>query len=570
LVGFAGAGATATLIDLANEPAEIYILGEAGSDNLGTSLATGDIDGDGLMDLLAVACFSHPLGGTRTGTLYILWGDQLGQSSVLDLALNPAGVARIFGKPGDDDLACNVASGDFNRDGYDDIVWGHPLTGAQSGKAYIIFGAQAFPETLDLYAQPPDVVTIYGDVEGGTVGRNACACDVDGDDFQDIVLTAPWLDYSETFIIRGRDSFPTVFHTGVSEPGMIRIIDNIPNANMQSVACADLNGDGCDDLLLGAIQAERLVLVYGSPSLSATDSVLLASPTVPIKVVIGEYSHGALGIGVEFGDVDDNGRADLVAGTYLADPMGCYDCGEVYVLYDADALPDTVDLATTTVSMTRVMGFGSSTKYGSRVLCPDLTGDSIDDLVIANYPINVRATASFILGRKFMPSSILLATESGPITRIIEAEKGDRLGYGVTAIDVNSDGIRELMLGAQYADPPGRSNAGIIYGFFSSSLMTAVRQGHTTSFPFHNVPNPFSNETTFRFGDIPSGTIDLAIYDVSGRHVFRKTIPSHRGGALEVVWDGRDERGKEAPSGVYFCRARVGGVTVTHKMVLVR
>lgn len=149
--GLANAG---NLIDLAIEPSDISILGEAPSDNLGVwTLAAADIDGDGVEDLLAVACNSKPLGGTRGGTLYIFWGDQLGPLGVMDLASNPPGVSRIFGKPGDDPIACNVASGDFNHDGYDDIIWGQPLTSDHAswgGKAYIIFGSDNFPETLDL------------------------------------------------------------------------------------------------------------------------------------------------------------------------------------------------------------------------------------------------------------------------------------------------------------------------------------------------------------------------------------------------------------------------------------
>jgi hypothetical protein len=567
------AAASATLIDLAIEPANISVLGEAVGDNLGTWLAIGDVNGDGLEDLLAVACNSHPLGGTRTGTLYILWGDQIGRQSIIDLPLNPPGVSRIFGQPGDDDLLCSVTSGDFNHDGYDDIVWGHALSGAQyssTGKAYIIFGRPTFPDTLDLYSQPPGVVTIYGDIENGTVGRTLCGCDVDGDGYEDVVLSAPWLEYSEIFIILGRDSFPSTFHTGLSEPGMIRIIDDTPNANMQGMACADVNGDGCDDLALGAIQAERLVMIDGSPAFSTLDSISLADPPVPVKVVLGEYSHGALGIGVAFGDLNDDARVDLVAGAYMADPTGCYDCGEVYVLYDAGALPDTVDLATTAVAMTRVVGFGSSTKYGFRVLCADLSGDAIDDLVVTNRPLQVRSTSSVILGRQVMPATILLATEAGPIARIKAATTGDLLGNGVAAIDLDSDGTRDLVLGASSASPPGRSNAGIAYGFFGTRLVTTVGENRLPRFRVENFPNPFSGRTTVTFGGIRRGTAEVSVFDVAGRQVLGRSFAGHRGGDLEFVWDGRDERGQELPSGVYFCRVRAGDRTLTRKITLVR
>lgn len=570
----AGAAAPANLIDLAIQPADISILGGAFSDNLGKwRLAVGDINGDGVEDVLAVACGSHPLGGARTGTLYIFWGDQLALNSMIDLAMSPPGVSRVFGNPGDDDLACTVASGDFNDDGFDDIVWGQPLTGTGwTGKAYVIFGKPTFPDTLDLYMQPPDVLTVHGNVEGGTFGRTLCACDVDGDGYEDLILTAPWLEYSEVFVLRGRHAFPETLDTGLPEPGLIRIIDDAPNTNLQGITCGDVNSDGFDDLLLGAIDAdpERLVLLYGSPVLSVVDSVQLADPPVPIKIVLGEYSHGALGITLDFGDLNGDGELDLVAGAYHADPLGCSDCGEIYILYTADSLPDTVELANTTVPMTRIVGFGTSTKYGARVLCADVSGDSIHDLVLASRPLSGRATVSAILGRPFMPGTVYLATDFGPITRIMEEVEGSNLGHGIAAIDLNFDGTAELMLGAPYASPPGRSFAGKIYGLFTASLVTGIGTTRSQSFTLMNTPNPFSAHTTVTFDPVPKGRIELSVYDVRGRRVFSAIVRNHGGGGVEFVWDGRDDRGTKLPSGIYFCRARAGSVTETRKLVLLR
>lgn len=576
LVAVVGPIRAGSLIDLANTPADLSILGEAAVDNLGSWLSTGDINGDGVEDLVAVACNSHPLEGTRTGTLYILWGDQLSGQSVVDLPATTTGVSRVFGNPGDDDLYCTVTCGDFNHDGFDDIVWGSPAAGFDwNGKVYIIFGMSAFPDTLDLYLQPSGVTTVYGDVASGFLGRGLCACDVDGDDYDDLLISAPWLEYSEVFVVFGRDIFPPTLHTQPAGPGMVRIVDNEANrATGKAIACRDVNEDGYDDLLLGApglgapTADGRVILLYGSPSLP--DTVLLANPPVPVKRLLGEYSHGGLGVSVAIADLNRDARQDVVAGAWGADPLGCYDCGEVYVLYDANSLPDTVDLATTSVPMTRVIGSGQSTKNGLNVLCSDLSGDLIDDLVVTNWPLDVRATTTVIYGRELMPATVLLATESGPITRIKEHTKGDILGYGLTAIDVDSDSVNDLVLGAPYASPPDRGSAGIVYGFLSSRLVTPVGGSPVPRLTLDNFPNPFSAQTTIVFHAVERGVVEVSIFDVTGRVVLRRTARSHRGGALEVVWDGRDERGYAVPGGVYFCRARVNGVTATRKLVLIR
>jgi hypothetical protein len=397
---------------------------------------------------------------------------------------------------------------------------------------------------------------------------------VDGDEYGDIVLGAPWLEYAETFIIRGRDVFPSTFHTGSPEPGMFRIVDHEANrATGYGIACGDVNEDGYEDLLLGGpglgepTQDGRAYLLYGS--LSMPDSILLGNPSVTVKRIFPEYAHGALGQGVSIADLDADGTLDLIVGAYLGDPLGCYDCGEVYVIYDADALPDTVNLISTSVPMTRVIGFGSSTRNGYRVFCTDVSGDLIDDLALANLPLKVRATTSVVYGRQLMPSTILLATESGPITSIKEKVKGEYLGAGMAAIDVDLDGVKDLMLGAPRATPY-YYRGGAIYGFVSARLATPVGPTPAPTFSLRNYPNPFSSQTTVTFAGLRGGTVELSIFDVAGRRVFTRTVPGHRTGDLELVWDGRDAEGEALPSGVYFCRARVGGATATRKMVLLR
>jgi hypothetical protein len=163
-----------------------------------------------------------------------------------------------------------------------------------------------------------------------------------------------------------------------------------------------------------------------------------------------------------------------------------------------------------------------------------------------------------------MPSTILLATESGPITRIKEKVKGDALGAGMAAIDVDSDGVKDLMLGAPWGVP------GAVYGLVSDRLATSIGSPPAPALSLQNYPNPFSGQTTVTFTALRGGTVELSIFDVAGRRVFTRTVPGHRTGDLELVWDGRDAEGEALPSGVYFCRARVGGATATRKMVLVR
>lgn len=90
-----------------------------------------------------------------------------------------------------------------------------------------------------------------------------------------------------------------------------------------------------------------------------------------------------------------------------------------------------------------------------------------------------------------------------------------------------------------------------------------------------NFPNPFNPRTTIELDLAGAGPgpmpVSIDVFDVRGRRVaplFRGEMPGGKRSA--VTWNGRDEEGREAPSGVYFIRAKIVGETLRKKMVLVR
>jgi len=85
-----------------------------------------------------------------------------------------------------------------------------------------------------------------------------------------------------------------------------------------------------------------------------------------------------------------------------------------------------------------------------------------------------------------------------------------------------------------------------------------------------NFPDPFSESTTIRY--VLDGPEDVVVdvFDVRGRHVARIKNPASSSGQQSITWHGRDDQGREVPSGVYFYRLRAGELSTTKKMVLVR
>ncbi|MCI0697840.1 T9SS type A sorting domain-containing protein [candidate division KSB1 bacterium] len=87
---------------------------------------------------------------------------------------------------------------------------------------------------------------------------------------------------------------------------------------------------------------------------------------------------------------------------------------------------------------------------------------------------------------------------------------------------------------------------------------------------YPNYPNPFNPETTVRFYLPEASEVKLTVFNIVGEIV--KTLVSGRRatGNHAEMWDGRNERGEPAVSGVYFLQMRAGNFKAVQKMVLTR
>jgi hypothetical protein len=84
-------------------------------------------------------------------------------------------------------------------------------------------------------------------------------------------------------------------------------------------------------------------------------------------------------------------------------------------------------------------------------------------------------------------------------------------------------------------------------------------------------PNPFNAAIMLEGRGFParSGPVVVDVHDILGRRV-RRLITPGQGGAIRISWDGRDETGTAAASGVYFFRAHAGAVEAVYKAILIK
>src|SRR5690606_21146242 len=122
------------------------INGAASEDMLGyITDAAGDVNGDGLGDLLLTAPEASPNGQARAGATYILYGRDTAYPAVLELsALTTSQGFTISGIAAGDRSGVSAAGvGDLNDDGFDDIIIGAPdvkAGGVRTGAAYVLYG----------------------------------------------------------------------------------------------------------------------------------------------------------------------------------------------------------------------------------------------------------------------------------------------------------------------------------------------------------------------------------------------------------------------------------------------
>lgn len=170
-----------------------------------------------------------------------------------------------------------------------------------------------------------------------------------------------------------------------------------------------------------------------------------------------------------------------------------------------------------------------------------------------------------------------------------DAENGDfhlmATACGDTAdspcIDAGDPVILDLVLDCSHGLGEGRSDMGAFGGGEEAPVMVEDEG----EYPDHrtppkafslsqNYPNPFNPSTTITF-DIPEATgikqhVILTIYDIRGRCVRTLVDADFEPGRYRIVWDGQNERGAKAASGIYLCTLRVGKNFYTRKMTMLK
>jgi FG-GAP repeat protein len=306
--------------------AQVLVFGTA-FEEIGRSVASaGDLNADGVDDVLVGTGIGGP---ADEGRVYVFRGPLVGRIGIDRAA------ATIVGALPDDALGAAVApAGDLNGDGFGDIVVGAPRTIALGGtngpgRVFVFHG----PLSGTVPALAAEAVLTGGLVDDD-FGISLAVGDVNGDGVTDLVVGADQIFRADgtgkAYVFHG----PLRGSIAASQADAVLVGSGVGDLFGGSVATADIDGDGKDDVIVGAPGAALAAgrgYVFRGP---LTGTI----PAASAPFVVGGSASDELGRSVTAADLDGNGRPDAIFGAPAASSGGIG-----YVAAYTNALPPPAD-----------------------------------------------------------------------------------------------------------------------------------------------------------------------------------------------------------------------------------
>src|SRR3989339_257754 len=290
---------------------------------------------------------------------------------------------------------------------------------------------------------------------------------------------------------------PTLEFTapGIPEASDVITGEKTSNAFGSSLSVGDLNNDGKNDLVVGAGSHNsyrgRVYIFYQDGGLG--DKANMAD-----VIIDGENSSDRFGSHLAIGDLNANGKNDLIVDAYYYNSSQ----GRAYIFYNDGIYTNLA------ASADEIITGEASSNFGIEFTVGDLNVDGKDDLVIGAYGYD----ASDDEGRVYIfyndGTGVYVDTAATADEIITGEDSADRFGFFLTVDDLNMDGKDDLIAGAYLYDIT--SNEGRVYVYYNDGYYTATStladviitgEGTDSSFGF-----------SFSTGDLNSdGKTDLVV-----------------------------------------------------------
>lgn len=385
-----------------------------------------------------------------------------------------------------------LTKGDFNSDGYDDLVITSPYfstdKGKNVGKIEIYFGKKSFSTLFADPATKPDL-TYLGVTGGGELGTSFVSGDVNGDGIDDLIMGAPG--ERAVYVVYGRRSFSPsnepvdlfAFRADWTIRG--RSEDEQFGFALDS---ADMNGDKINDLIIGAPFAPqggmkrvgKVHVLFGRKDIARSTTYPLDSVSSDL-IFTGNTLDDRFGITLAHGDFDADKKIDLAVGSYMATNYAAKQAGTVTILLgkkltmksvvrvsSESVRSDNLDIHVDPISPnqdapkndTLFTADHSFDWFGYSLTAGDLNSDGIDDLIIGSFPYlkNKSQGEVYVLWGK--ENAIL---QHAKLSRVYAPREESLIGGAVSVADLNHDGTQDLIIGSPTGAPGNTTKLGRVY-----------------------------------------------------------------------------------------------------------
>ncbi len=459
--------------DVPLENADRTVYGNDNADEMASSLAVADITGNGFNDMI-LGVSGVDSTASNSGTVYLLEGPLYAAvdnvEDVYDL--------RIDGNHNNGLLGHSMALFDLDVDESVDLIMGASeanLDGSNSGGVYIQYG----PVTEGGSAADVDVI-ISGESEDDRFGYSISSGDLDGDGVVDLVVGAQRNDQ------HAEDGGAAYLYLGDEARWSSSITADTFDAKWASshsdmyfghtvVVPGDLNGDGRDDLLIGAPRNDDKANRAGAVFIVLGHATELGLGTTRLHTSIageyrGESNLDQVGTQIAtLGDVDGDGRAEFMASSPYRDGDDGPNYGVVYGMIDP-AVTGTHDFQDHADFI--VNGDSENNKLGMSIDSAfDLDSDGISDLAIGasgeNRGSSYQGVGYVIYGpiTDLAGTYVLPGVDSAAFIGVTVHDNAGTLMVG--GPDINNDGMDDLTVSAPRAELPGGTGSeGAVYTLF--------------------------------------------------------------------------------------------------------
>ena len=390
------------------------------------------------------------------------------------------------------------------------------------------------------------------DNSGGSV---SAAGDLNGDGIDDIIVGAAGagdLDTGASYVIFGDSNWLNasieLSELDGSNGFKINGIGKDDNSGGSVSGAGDVNGDGIDDIVIGAAGAiggdsdDESYVIFGENNWSNASIDLSDLDGSNGFKITGIQQGSSSGLSVSSaGDVNGDNIDDIIIGAAGADANNKSAAGESYVIYGSqNPFSSSIDISELdgTIGF-RINGINDYDASGVSVsYAGDVNGDKIDDIIIGAYnadkihdqgtsseKIYLGAGATYVVfgDKKFSSSFDLSSLDGENGFRIDGIDEFDRSGKAVSnAGDINGDNIDDIIIGAYLADSGGRTNAGQSYVVFganswSDSFIELHALDGSNGFKVNGLAQSNFNGSSVSYaGDVNGDNIDDIIVGAAG------------------------------------------------------